>query len=105
MEVSCAAAARWPLPPGSGPADFALMADPGMGSTRVGDQAGALDPGDGTGFVVPRAVPADPDRTEQVPMGVADQHASASNNDAFRRGWSRLQRRRDRQKLPACSRC
>jgi hypothetical protein len=32
---------------------------PRRGSTRVGDQAGSLDPGNGAGFVVLRAVPAD----------------------------------------------
>src|SRR3981189_3259756 len=49
-----------PSPARSQPADT----HPRM-SARVGDQADALDSGDGAGFVVLRAVSADPDGTEQ----------------------------------------
>src|ERR1700748_343338 len=68
-------------PDGSRGAGMVVMSSPRM-SARVGDQTDALDSGEGAGFVVLRAIPADSDGAEQVALLVADQGATTGRRDA-----------------------
>src|SRR6516165_8031120 len=56
------------------------------GIAGVGDEAGAVDAVNRTGFIVLGSVAADPDSTEDVARSVADQHAARYRDDAAARG-------------------